>query len=324
MQFDLTWISLWNELIWPLLRLIFFISVGLIVGQFIESLEWTRYAARLAAPLARRARLKDVSAASFSVAFFSSITANTMLSEAYEKGDLSDRELILSNLFNSLPTYMLHLPTVFFIAAPFIGSAAAVYVGLTALAAVVRTGAIVLSGKFFLLPQDEGCLPCRLDELDEKRELSSILEKTWLRFRKRLPKMLLITCPIYALFFLFKVLGLFEWLHTYLANSISLFSFLPPEALSIVVFHMAAEFTAGLAVAGALMTDTGLTETQVVLALMLGNVLSTPIRSLRRQFPYYAGIFSPRIAFKIVFYNQVSRSLSIVLVGLLYAALSYS
>ncbi len=324
MQLDLTWISFWNELIWPLIRLIFFISLGLIVGQLIESLEWTRYAARIAAPLARRARLGDVSAASFSVAFFSSITANTMLSEAYEKGDLSDRELILSNLFNSLPTYLLHLPTVFFIAAPFIGSAAAVYVGLTALAAVVRTGAIVLSGKFFLPPQDEGCLPCRLDELDEKRELSSIIEKAWLRFKKRLPKMLFLTCPIYTLFFFLKEFGLFEWLHSHLADSITLFSFLPPEALSIVVFHMAAEFTAGLAAAGALMMDTGLTETQVVLALMLGNLLSTPIRSLRRQFPYYAGIYSPKIAFKMVVFNQICRSLSIALVGLLYALLSHS
>ncbi len=324
MQIDYTWIHLWDGLIWPLIRLTFFISLGLIVGQFIESLQWTRYAARLAAPLSRRARLKDVSAASFSVAFFSSVTANTMLSEAYDKGTISDRELILSNLFNSLPTYLLHLPTVFFIAAPFIGSAAAVYVGLTALAALLRTGAIVLAGKFMLPPQDEGCIPCRLDELEEKRDLSSIMEKTWRRFSKRLPKMLYLTCPIYILFFLLKELGMFAWLHSFLADSVTVFSFLPPEAISIVIFQLAAEFTAGLAAAGALMMDSSLTETQIVLALLLGNVLSTPIRSLRRQFPYYAGIFTPKNALKLVFFNQVSRSVSIALVGLFYAVLSYS
>ena len=133
MELDISWPVLWTGLFWPLIRLTFFISLGLFVGNLIESLHWTRYAAIVAAPLARRARLKDISAASFSMAFFSGIAANTMLSEAYDKGAISDRELIFSNLFNSLPTYFLHLPTIFFIAAPFIGSAATVYVGLTAL-----------------------------------------------------------------------------------------------------------------------------------------------------------------------------------------------
>ena len=140
MELDLSWPVLWTGLFWPLIRLTFFISVGLFVGNLIESLHWTRYAAKLAAPLARRARLKDISAASFSLAFFSGIAANTMLSEAHDKGNISDRELVLSNLFNSLPTYFLHLPTIFFIAAPFIGSAAAVYVGLTARSEERRVG----------------------------------------------------------------------------------------------------------------------------------------------------------------------------------------
>ncbi|BDQ37677.1 membrane protein [Pseudodesulfovibrio nedwellii] len=321
MEFDLSWPVLWNGLFWPLIRLTFFISVGLLVGNLIESLQWTRYAAKLADPLARRARLGDISAASFTMAFFSGITANTMLSEAHEKGEISDRELILSNLFNSLPTYFLHLPTIFFIAAPFIGSAAAVYVGLTAFAAIIRTMAIVFSGKFLLPPIKEGCLPCRLDEMEKKRDTKSALQKTWARFKKRLPKVLYLTCPIYTLFFVFKQIGMFAWLQGFMSGSASFFTFLPPEALGIVVFHMAAEFTAGLAAAGAMISDTSLTQTQVILALMLGNVLSSPMRAFRHQFPYYAGIFRPRMAFKLILYNQVTRGLTIALVGTAYALL---
>ncbi|ADU61221.1 MAG: hypothetical protein KUA35_01125 [Pseudodesulfovibrio sp.] len=322
MVLDLSWPVLWHGLLWPLMRLTFFISLGLFVGNLIESLHWTRHAARLADPLARRARLKDVSAASFSMAFFSGVTANTMLSEAHEKGTISDRELMLSNLFNSLPTYFLHLPTVFFIAAPFIGATAAVYVGLTALAAVLRTGAIVAAGRFLLPPVPEGCLPCRLDEAEAKRDRGSALRKTWRRFLKRLPKVLYLTAPIYTVFFLLKQAGLFAWLEDLLAGQVGLFSFLPPEALSIVVFHMAAEFTAGLAVASALITDAGLTQPQVVLALMLGNVLSSPMRAFRHQFPYYAGIFRPRMAMKLIVCNQALRVVSLVLVGTVYALLA--
>lgn len=322
MELDLSWPVLWNGLFWPLMRLTFFISVGLFVGNLIESLHWTRYAAKLAEPLARRARLKDVSAASFSMAFFSGITANTMLSEAHDKGEISDRELILSNLFNSLPTYFLHLPTIFFIAAPFIGSAAAVYVGLTAFAAVLRTAAITVSGRYLLPPLTEGCIPCRLDEMEKARKKSSAIKKTWSRFKKRLPKVLYLTAPIYTLFFVVKQLGLFSWLQEMMAGNVGFFSFLPPEALGIVAFHMAAEFTAGLAAAGALIADSGLTETQVVLALMLGNVLSSPMRAFRHQFPYYAGIFKPRMAFKLIMFNQVTRALTIALVGGAYALLA--
>ncbi|WP_319541684.1 hypothetical protein [uncultured Pseudodesulfovibrio sp.] len=321
MEFDFSWPVLWNGLFWPLIRLTFFISVGLLVGNLIESLQWTRYAAKLAAPLARRARLRDVSAASFTMAFFSGITANTMLSEAHEKGEINDRELILSNLFNSLPTYFLHLPTLFFIAAPFIGSAATVYVGLTAFAAIIRTMGIVYSGKFLLPPIDEGCLPCKLDEMEEKRDKSSALKKTWSRFKKRLPKVLYLTCPIYTLFFILKQVGMFAWLQDILSGSSAFFTFLPPEALGIVAFHMAAEFTAGLAAAGAMIADTSLTQTQVVLALMLGNVLSSPMRAFRHQFPYYAGIFKPRMAFKLILCNQLTRGLTIALVGTAYALL---
>jgi len=316
---DLTWHGLWVGLVWPLLRLTFFISVGLFVGDLIEALQWTRKVARVADPLARRARLGDVSAASFTMAFFSGMAANTMLAEAHEKGAISDRELVLSNLFNSLPTYFLHLPTIFSVAVPYIGRAAGVYVGLTATAALLRTLVITLSGRWLLPPREEGCLPCRLDEMDQKRDKSSPLAKTLKRFRKRLPKILYITAPIYTLFFVLKEYGLFEWLESALAGDVGLFSFLPPEALGIVAFHMVAESTAGLAAAGALIAGTQLTDFQVVLALMLGNVLSSPMRAFRHQFPYYAGIFKPRMAFKLILYNQLLRVATLILVGAVYA-----
>jgi hypothetical protein len=104
-----------------------------------------------------------------------------------------------------------------------------------------------------------------------------------------------------------------------MAGQVGLFSFLPPEALGIVAFHMAAEFTAGLAAAGAMISDVGLTQVQVVLALMLGNVLSSPMRAFRHQFPYYAGIFKPRMAMKLIAYNQILRAISIAFVGIGYA-----
>ena len=113
MQFTDILPQLWPSLIWPLIRLIVFISIGLLVANFIESLNWTSKIATLARPLIKFGNLSETAGASFSMALFSGISANTMLSEAYEKKTILKKELILSNLFNSLPTYFLHLPLSF-------------------------------------------------------------------------------------------------------------------------------------------------------------------------------------------------------------------
>jgi hypothetical protein len=101
----------------------------------------------------------------------------------------------------------------------------------------------------------------------------------------------------------------------FIADHVGVLSFLPPEAVGIVVFHVAAEFTAGLAAAGALMEGHELLPREVVLALFVGNILSTPMRAFRHQFPYYAGIFKPRMAGKLIVFNQTLRALSIALVA---------
>lgn len=313
--------ELWNTLAWPLTRLVVSISVGLLIGNLIEALNWTRGVARLAAPLTSAARLKDISGASFSLAFFSGVAANTMLAEAYDQGRLTDRELVLTNLFNSTPTYFTHLPTMFFITVPFIGSAAWVYVGLTFLAAILRTAAITLWGRFTLPPLDPGCIPCRLDE-QKTATWREAWAKSWQRFTKRIRKVLLITLPIYLLFDAAQRFGMFSALERLMADHVPSLTWLPPEALSIVVFHVAAEFSAGLASAGALLAAGSLTPEQVVMALLVGNLLSTPMRAFRHQFPYYAGIFSPRLAAKLIIHNQALRVASLGLVAAAYFALA--
>jgi hypothetical protein len=290
-----------------------FVSVGLLIGNLIEALNWTKSAARLAAPLVRLGRLKDVSGASFSMAFFSGVSANTMLAEAYDQGRITRGELVLSNLFNSLPTYFLHLPTVFFLSAPFLGSAAFVYVGLTLASAVLRTAFIVLLGHWTLPPLPEGCVVCMLKE-SENRSFREALRKTWKRFKQRLPKILYITVPIYVAVFLLQRYGIFQWIQQSLGERAQILSWLNPQAVSIVVMQIAAEFSAGLASAGAMLDNGVLGVKEVVVALLAGNVLSSPMRAFRHQFPYYAGIYKPALAVRLMVYSQTLRALSIAVV----------
>ena len=309
---------LWPQLVWPLLRLIFFISLSLLVANFIEALNWTERIAFLARPLIRFGKLSNITGASFSMAFFSGVTSNTLLAEAYEKKELTRKELLLANLFNSLPTYFLHLPTTFFITVPLIKGAAFLYIGLTFGAAVVRTLSITLLSRFLLVgaasPPPANDPPGPGSRID----LARAWQKTWQRFKKRIRKICIFTIPIYVVFFFINKLGVFTAIENFMATHLAFLSWLSPEAMSIIALHIAAEFTAGLAAAGALMQSGTLELREVVLALLVGNILSSPVRAIRHQFPYYAGIFPPRLAMQLILCSQAFRALSIMLVALLY------
>jgi hypothetical protein len=314
-------IMLWQGLGWPLLRLVFFISLGLMIGNLIESLNWTHGVARLAAPLVRIGHLSDITGASFSMAFFSAVTSNTMLSEAYEQKKITKQELIFANLFNSLPTYFLHLPTLFFLAVPLIKSVAVTYVGLTLFAAFLRTLCILVVGRIVLPGNRENCVTCRLDE-NRVSSLSQALHKAWLRFQKRIRRIVVITVPIYTAVLILNRFGMFTLLEGWLAHHVKFLAWLHPESLGVVALQLTAEISAGLAAAGALLDNGSLEARQVVLALLAGNVLSSPMRAIRHQFPFYAGVFQPKLAVELISYNQVFRTGSIILVGIFYYFLS--
>ena len=90
-------ITIWGQLLWPLIRILLLVSLGLLVANFIEALNWTQRLAVLARPLIRFGRLSSITGASFIMAFFSGVSANSMLSEAFDQEKINKRELVLAN-----------------------------------------------------------------------------------------------------------------------------------------------------------------------------------------------------------------------------------
>jgi hypothetical protein len=253
---------LWQKLIWPLCRLLIFISIGLIVANLLESLNWTKRIGILARPLIRFGHLSEQVGAAFSMAIVSGVAANTMLAEAYDKEQLSKKELILANLFNSLPTYFLHLPTVIVITLPLIKGAAFIYVGITLGAALLRTLSVVLFSRILLARPDSAV------EFEEpqslKKSWSDIFTKTWKRFKRRMKKIIVFTVPIYIVIFIMNRLAFFAAIESFLAEHLDFIPFLTPQAMGIIALNVAAELTAGLAAAGALLQDGAMTYNEVV------------------------------------------------------------
>lgn len=304
------------QVIWPIIRITFFIVLGLFIANFIESLNWTHRLAVVARPLIKAGHLSDVTGASFSLAFFSGVSANTMLAEAFNKGQISKKELVLANLFNSLPRFFLHLPTVFFLTAPLIKLGAFIYVGITFSGALLQTLSVVLAGKI-LLPKNGNMQSAPAIPVD-KTNLKQAFNKSIKRLNKRIFKILKFMVPVYLLFFILNWYGLFARVEEYLAANVWFLNWLNPQALGIVVLHVTAEFSAGLAAASVLLAESSLTYKEVVLALIVGNILATPIRALRHQLPYYTGIYTPKLALQLVGISQITRALCVIVVAVCY------
>ncbi len=299
-----------------MLRLLLGLSVGLMIANLVEGLRWTRHLARLAAPLSNAAHLRDIAGASFSTAFFSPAAANGLLAENFEAGKLSKQELILSNLFNSLPAYLTHTPTIFFLTWPVLGFPAVIYVSLTLLAAAGRTILTIFIARLLLPKPPTGCVSCLLD--DKTLSFKDVFAKAIKRFKKRVPRLLYFTIPIYVLMYYLHKAGFFTFAEIWLSENMGWLSFLNPQAMSIIVLHLAAELGAALSAAGAVFNSGTLSSKEIVLALLVGNILSTPMRAIRHQLPSYAGFFRPNIALQLIITNQGLRAISMICVTFIY------
>jgi hypothetical protein len=312
--------KLYHHLATPLLWLLVYMGVGLLLGQAIESLGWATRLGALTAPLLRWGHMSSASSAAFTAAFFSSIMANTMLMTFNQEGTISRREMVLAYLFNGgLPTYLLHLPTTFFIILPLTKQAGLIYLGLTLAAALLRSAALLAYGRWRLpaesKPDGEPATAVSVPVSPRKEQ---VLHEIWQKFHQRFTRVVLYTLPIYFLIFTANDWGLFRWLRKAAATHIAV-GFLPVEAASVVIFSVAAEFTSGMAAAGAFLQSGVLTVPQTVMALVLGNIVATPIRAVRHQLPSHMGIFAPKLGSELLLLSQGVRLVSLILVATLYA-----
>ncbi len=300
----------------PLGRIMIFISIGLVGGQIIEVSGWVRYLGILAAPLFRFSNLGRRCSSAFTAAFFSGLVANGMLLNFYKEEKISCRQLFLTNFINQFPAYFLHLPTTFFIVVSLTGRAGIIYFLVTFAATLFRTLLFLAYGHFKLPgngPEPEGSPVQNSGAERSKRIWQGLKEK----MPARIVNIAVYVLPIYTLIYVINGLGFFKAARNWMAQYV-VTTFMPVEALSMVILSFAAEFTSGFAAAGALLEAGVLTIKQTVLALLIGNIIAFPLRALRHQLPRYIGVFSPRMGTRLLLMGQGFRVLSLIFVGVIY------
>ncbi len=304
----------------PLLRLLFFISFGLFIGQLIEAMGWTRQVAVLARPFFKFSNMGDRCSASFTTAFISGVSANALLLDFYEAKKITKMQLFLSNYINQFPAFFLHLPTTVFIVLPLTGYAGGLYFLITFVATLFRTICFLIFGRL-VLPSPVSKSEYTKKSIARGKKIRPTLNETFVNIKNRLPariiNIVIWVLPIYTIVFLLNINGVFNYLNQSLSKYVAT-SIMPIESLSVVILSFPAEFTSGFAAAGALMDAGVITIKQTVIALLLGNVLAFPVRALRHQLPRYMGIFSPKMGLQLLLSGQLFRVISIILMGTLY------
>lgn len=306
---------IWSKICFPLGRLLVYLGVGLLIGQILEASGWTAKLGQWVRPITRWGRLKDESGAAFISSFVSGIVANTLLMGFHTEGKLTRKELILTYLLNTgLPIYLVHLPTTFFIVASLAGTAGIVYVCIGLGAALMRSVTVLLYCRMSLpKPSFTGSSA----DKDQRRGKAELAVGVWKNFRGRFLRLALYTLPIYILIFLINEWGFFVWLRQITARWVSTGVF-PVEAAGVVIFTVAAEFSSGMAAAGALAEAGALTVKQTALALILGTIVATPIRAIRHQLPTHVGIFNLGLGSQLLLLSQAFRVVSLILVTVPY------
>lgn len=307
--------TLWPGLIRPLLRLMGTMSIGILVANTLEALAWERYLARLAAPLVRLGNMGEAVGSSFVTSFFSCQSAAALLSSAYAGGRISRKELLLANIFNSFPSYLVHLPNIAAIAIAILGKWGVIYLALGLAAALLRTLGTVALG-YFILPK-----PAYSDyttPVQKERSFSDIVRKIFGSFKIRFLRVCKFTVPIYIVFFFIQHFGGFLAVQRFMSEHVGFLSFLKPEALSIVAMSLATETGASMSAAAALLHAGTLSGRDIVIAMLVGNILSSPVRAVQHQFPTYAGYYPSGIAAVMVILSQSVRTVSLFFVLALY------
>lgn len=299
----------------PLLRLLASMSVGILIANTLEALAWERPLARLAAPLVRLARMGQDAGSAFVMSFFSAYSSSALLSSAYAEGRAGKKELVLSNIFNSFPSYLVHLPNVAAVAVAVLGRWGVIYIAVGLFAALLRTLITAALGHF-ILPRPD-CADCFLPP-EPRRSFRQILHKIFGSFKRRLLRVLKFTIPIYVVFFCIQYWGGFKAVERFMAEHTGFLSFLKPEAVSIVILSLGTETSASMGAAAALLHAGTLSGRDIVLAMLLGNILSSPVRAFRHQLPIYAGYFPMSVAWLMVLCNQTARTASLILALALY------
>ncbi len=285
------------SLVWRLGSVMFISLFGI---ELFMQLGLMRYLKPVGRPIARAAGLPSESAVSFLAAIGSMIAAHTMAAQFYEKGRLSDRELRLTGVLNTVPfhvkeTLTFQLPIVL----PLLGfRLAMIYVAAFWLTGILKLVFVLARGWVSTSRQDNkddafALNECQPDDPEcTRRNFLQVLKDTWDARKKMYFKMIMLLATVTLTVQLLTLSGMLSWVEKGIAPLTSVLG-LPPSVVGPITTYLFSP-TVGITYMSNLMAQGHVSGYEAITALMAGGLLMIPITRIRRTLPRYIAIFGAK------------------------------
>jgi len=278
------------------IKIVPIIAIGIFATGLAVNLGLMRKFDRLVKPLSAKARISGISALSVLTCTFSSTAGYSMLSEGLNNKRISEREVIAVSLITSFPGILSHLFTFFIpVVIPILGfTTGVIYVCLRGFVALSSVSNPVHTS------------------IDKKHALNKSAASTY-KMLKRITPIMLITL------FLTSVameLGIFQSFSKILDPVMNILGL--ESEIALISATLIVNTYSGMILSGSLLGDGMISTKGVLIALLLGNVISFSTRFVKHSLPLHVSLFGPKLGGKIVAVNGAATlAIDVLLIAVL-------
>ncbi len=307
----------WPRKAYILFELIIYISLGVFIAQILEVSGWIKYFSILAWPVTKLGGLGQASGPAFIIAFQSGAVANSMLVASTDRGNLNKRQLYSSVLIVSCLSLFAHLPTyVLPIGSVFGAKATAMLFGVRFAAIVCEIIVILLVSNILIKPWADKAYPAEImsspaEVRAAKKRTKKFWPTVWARSKKTLRRLIIFLLPTFVIMVTAEYFGFFKWLSDAVPSLFTL-SFLPPQA-TVIIPAQAMSLYSGAIAAANFLDDGSLTAKQAVFIILIGSLITAPIRTMKHALPTYVAVLGPKAGFIMSVSAQVLRSIFLII-----------
>ena len=283
------------------------IAIGIFVTSFAVNIGLMKKFDRLIKPLSSKANISAVSALSVVTCMFSTTTGYSMLVDGLNEKIISERELIATTVISSFPSILPHLFTFFVpVVIPILGlTTGTIYVCIVGLAAFLKSCIGIILARLWLkrtpsTPQLPGLDPAPAPVGDKNKALNKSAKSTYKLLKRIVPTM-------FITLFLVSVameLNLFESFSAILEPVTNILG-LESEIALISATDIVNTY-AGIILAGSLLGEGLISTKGVLIALLLGTVVSFSARFVKHSLPLHVSLFGPKLGSKTVAINAAT------------------
>ncbi|QTA79629.1 MJ0871-like [Desulfonema limicola] len=297
--------------------------ISLFGTEMLMQLGIMKFLKPLGKPVAKISNLSSYSALSFLTGIGSMIAAHSMTAQFNQDGKITNKEMIISGVLNTVPFHFKEVLTFHFpIILPLLGlKLCLIYVTAFWLAGLLKLFFVIIYGRITLVNHEEDDA---FDALECNPELTDCIPKTFKQLvldsfnarKKMFGKMIgLLSIVTFIVQFLAGT-GALKFIDRLIEPVTSALG-LPPAVIAPVSIYIFSP-TVGITYMSNLLNDNIVTQFQAIAALLGGGILMVPATRLRRTLPRYMAIFGLKpgavIGILTMVFSMLARAVLLVLV----------